>query len=60
MVVYCYVIDAINISNILNRKEAVKEISPYFKHQSVPIVCYSYIGRKSFTYKEALQDITIE
>jgi hypothetical protein len=35
-------IDAINISNILNRKEGVKEISPYFKNQSVPIVSYSY------------------
>jgi hypothetical protein len=29
-------IDAINISNILNRKEIVKEIPPYFKNQSVP------------------------
>ena len=41
-------IDAINISNILNRKEVVKEIPPYFKNQSVPIVSYSYtnsIGR---------------
>jgi hypothetical protein len=28
-------IDAINISNILNRKEVVKEIPPYFKNQSV-------------------------
>jgi hypothetical protein len=25
-------IDAINISNILNRKEVVKEIPPYFKN----------------------------
>ena len=50
-------IDAINISNILNRKEVVKEIPPYFKHQSVPIVSYSYtnnIGRKMFNYKKAL------
>jgi hypothetical protein len=31
-------IDVINISNILNRKEVVKEIPPYFKNQSVPIV----------------------
>ena len=31
-------IDAINISNILNRKEVVTEIPPYFKNQSVPIV----------------------
>ena len=56
-------IDAINISNILNRKEVVKEIPPYFKNQSVPIVSYSYtnsIGRKMFNYKEALQDINIE
>ena len=56
-------IDAINISNILNRKLLVKEISPYFKNQSVPIVSYSYtnsIGRKIFNYKEALQDINIE
>jgi hypothetical protein len=55
-------IDAINISNILNRKEVVKEIPPYFKNQSVPIVSYSYtnsIGRKIFNYK-ALQDINIE
>jgi hypothetical protein len=53
-------IDAINISNILNRKEVVKEIPPYLKNQSVPIVSYSYtnsIGRKFFNYKEALQDI---
>ena len=56
-------IDAINISNILNRKEVVKEIPPYFKKQSNPIVSYSYtnsIGRKIFNYKEALQDISIE
>ena len=56
-------IDAINISNILNRKEVVKEIPPYFKNQSVPIGSYSYtnsIGRKIFNYKEALQDINIE
>jgi hypothetical protein len=55
--------DAINISNILNRKEVVKEIPPYFKNQSVPIVSYSYtnsIVRKIFNYKEALQDINIE
>ena len=31
-------IDAINISYILNRKEVVKEIPPYFKNQSVHIV----------------------
>jgi hypothetical protein len=45
--------DAINISNILNRKEVVKEIPPYFKNQYVPIVYYSYtnsIGRKIFNY----------
>ena len=56
-------IDAINISNILNRKEVVKEIPPYLKNQSVPIVSYSYtnnIGRKIFNYKEALKDINIE
>ena len=56
-------IDVINISNLLNRKEVVKEISPYFKNQAVPIVTYSYtnsIGRKMFNYKEALQDIKIE
>jgi hypothetical protein len=48
-------IEAINISNILNRKEVVKEIPPYFKNQSVPIVSYSYtnsIDRKIFNYKE--------
>ena len=56
-------IDAINISNILNKKEVIKEIPPYFKNQSVPIVSYSYtnsIGRKIFNYKEALQDINIK
>ena len=40
-----------------------KEIPPYFKNQSAPIVSYSYtkrIGRKIFKYKEALQDINIE
>ena len=44
-------------------EEVVKEIPPYFKNQSVPIVSYSYtnsIGRKMFNYKEALQDINIE
>ena len=54
-------IDAINISNILNRKEVVKEIPPYFKNQSVPIVSYSLtnsIGRTIFNYKEALQTLT--
>jgi hypothetical protein len=55
------VLTQFNISNILNRKEVVKEIPPYFKNQSVPIVSYSYsIGRKIFNYKEALQDINIE
>jgi hypothetical protein len=37
----------------LNRKEVVKEIPPYFKNQSVPIVSYSYtnsISRKIFNY----------
>jgi hypothetical protein len=56
-------IDAINVSNMLNRKEVVKEIPPYFKNHSVPIVSYSYtnsIGRKIVNYKEALQDISIE
>jgi hypothetical protein len=56
-------IDAINISNILNRKEVVKEIPPYFKNQSVSIVSYSYtisIGSKIFNYKETLQDINIK
>ena len=41
----------------------VKEIPPYFKNQSVPIVSYSYInsiGRKILNYKEASQDISIE
>jgi hypothetical protein len=45
-------IDAINISKILNRKDVVKEIPPYFKNQSVPIVSYRYtnnIGRKIFS-----------
>jgi hypothetical protein len=49
-------IDVINMSNILNRKEVVKKIPPYFKNQSVPIVSYSYtnsIGRKIVNYKEA-------
>ena len=32
-------IDAINISNILNRKEVVKEIPPYFKNQSYYFEC---------------------
>jgi hypothetical protein len=36
-------INAINISNILNRKEVVKEIPPYFKNQSVPIVSYKIV-----------------
>jgi glutaredoxin-related protein len=56
-------INDINISNILNRKEVVKEIPPYFKYQSVPIVSYIYthsIGRKMFSYKEALQEINTE
>jgi hypothetical protein len=56
-------IDAINISNIVNRKEVVKEIPPYFKNQSVSIVSYRYtnsIGLKMFNYKEALQDIKTE
>jgi hypothetical protein len=48
-----------------NTKQSVlvKEIPPYFKNQSVPIVSYSNtnsIGRKIFNYKEALQDINIE
>jgi hypothetical protein len=56
-------IDAINISNVLNRNEVVKEIPPYFKNQSVSIVSYSYtnsIDRKMINYKEALQNINIE
>ena len=46
-------IDAINITNILNRKEVVKEIPPYLKNKSVTIVSYSYtnsIGRNIFNY----------
>ena len=48
---------------MLSRKEVVKEIPPYFKNHSVPILFYSYInsiGRKIVNYKEALQDISIE
>jgi hypothetical protein len=48
---------------MLNRKEVLKEIPPYFKNHSVPFVSYSYtnsIGRKIFNYKEAVQDISIE
>ena len=44
-------------------KNKHKEIPPYFKNQSVPIVSYSYtnsIGRTIFKYKEAFQDINIE
>ena len=54
-------IDAINISNILNRKEVVKEIPPYFKNQYVPIVSYSYtnsIGRKIATTKKHCKILT--
>jgi hypothetical protein len=54
-------IDAINISNILNRKEVVKEIPPYLKNQSVPIVSYSYtnsIGRKFSTTKKHCKILT--
>jgi hypothetical protein len=54
-------IDAINISNILNRKEVVKEIPPYFKNQSVPIVSYSNtnsIGRKFSTTKKHCKILT--
>ena len=50
-------IDAINISNILNRNEVVKEIPPYFKNQSVPIVSYSYtnnIGRTNFQLQRSI------
>ena len=56
-------IDASNISNVLNRKEVVIKIPPYFKNQSVPIVSYRYtnsIGRNIFNHKEALQYINIE
>jgi hypothetical protein len=54
-------IDAINISNILNGKEVVKEIPPYFKNQSVVIVSYSYtnsIGRKISTTKKHCKILT--
>jgi predicted nucleic acid-binding Zn-ribbon protein len=54
-------IDAINISNILNRKEVVKEIPPYFKNQPVPIVSYSYtnsIDRKISTTKKHCKILT--
>jgi hypothetical protein len=54
-------IDAINISNILNRNEVVKEIPPYFKNQTVPIVSYSYtnsIGRKISTTKKHCKILT--
>jgi hypothetical protein len=52
-ILQCFSVDAINISNILNRKEVVKEIPPYLKNQSVPMVSYSYtnnIGRKVFYF----------
>ena len=54
-------IDAINISNILNRKEVVREIPPYFKNQPVPIVSYRYtnsIGVKCSTTKKHCKILT--
>ena len=52
-------IDAINISNILNRKEVKSKIPIYFDNKTVPIISYSYsntIASKIFNYKQALQD----
>jgi hypothetical protein len=51
--------DAINISNILNRKEVVKEISAYLKNQSVPIVTYSYINSMGVTFSTTKQHCKI-
>ena len=53
----------VNVKDKVLALNHIKEIPPYFKNQSVPIVSYSYtniIGRKMFNYKEALQDINIE
>ena len=35
-------IDAINIGNILNHRDVVKNIPPYFKCQATPKISYSY------------------
>ena len=55
-------IDAINIGNILNHRDVVKNIPPYFKCQTTPKISYTYtnsIASKIFNYKQSLRDFKL-
>ena len=54
-------IDAINIGNILNHRDVVKNIPPYFKCQT-PKISYTYtnsIASKKINYKQSLRDFKL-
>ena len=55
-------IDAINIENILNHRDIVKNIPSYFKYQTTPKISYTYtnsIASKMFNYKQSLPDFKL-
>ena len=53
-------IDALNFSNILNKKSVQSNIPPYFQNKESPCISYSYtrsVASKIFNYKRSLQQI---
>ena len=55
-------IDALNIGNILNQKEATKHIPAYVKYKTTPKISYTdiiYVASKLFNYKESIRDFNI-
>ena len=55
-------IDAINIGNILNHRDVVKNIPPYFKCQTTPKISYTYtnsIASTILNYKQSLRDFKL-
>ena len=55
------VIDALHIGNILNHRDVVKNIPPYFKCQTTPKISYIYtnsIASKIY-YKQSLRDFKL-
>ena len=53
-------IDALNLSNLLNKKSVQNKIPPYFQCKESPCVSYSYtrsVVSKIFNYKACLKQI---
>ena len=53
-------IDALNFSNMLNKKSVQNKIPPYFQYKEKPCISYSYtrsVATTIFNYKARLQQI---